>query len=207
MSTKYSQPKATNSMLKNVKSLYSNMALAADQLQPVLIALITAAFEMPGKREILDEAGDVGQALDYLFRNTPRGIDRGTLSAWFVKFTPIRPKFNKGNAHYEGIGFKRKNPTWDLEGAEATHWGDVDPECTREVKIPELDRQIKSLMKAAAKIAAVSSNISVKDIADAIQDATRDAEKTIMETMSENSVMNFVDAYAEQNAPASEEIH
>ncbi len=103
MSAKYSQPNSAT-ILGNIKKIYSNMDLSAEHLQVQLLELVTVASEM-SKKAILDENGEVYQAFDYLFRNSPKGVDRGTLSAWVVATTPIRPRFNSGNAHYEGLGW------------------------------------------------------------------------------------------------------
>jgi len=195
MSTKYSQPNAKN-ILGNIRKLYSNANLMASQLQTVVLELITVASELD-KKAILDETGDVGLALDYLFRNSPKGMDRGTLSAWFVATTPIRPRFNKANGHYEGYGFARKGG-WDLELAAMRPWYEADPESTRDVKVPEIDAQINSLMLAMAKLVAVSDGVTADDVATSLQEKMVNAKSAIMEKMQEDSVERFTDAYTAQ---------
>ena len=193
----YTRPQATDSNLQAIKKLYKNIDISSDVLQTYLVNVVREASDM-SKREIMDKDGEVYKCLEYLFKNTPKGIDRGTLSAWFVEYTPIRPRFNPGNGHYKGIGFA-KSPEWDLVSAIATPWWEVDPESTRQIKAPSVETQIMALMRAAAKLAAVSDT-SVDEIASKIQDAAGDAIALIKNEMASEAVEKFVEAYTAQKA-------
>ncbi len=196
MSFKKTNP--TASLLSNVTKIYSNVEKSTGQLQLLIVSLVRQAVDM-SKKDILSTDGDVGQTLEYLFKNTPSGIDRGTLSAWFVEFTPIRPKFNKQSGHYEGLSFAR-TPEWNIEGATETRWYDVNPERTRDLKKPQADKVFAAMLKQVARLVAADDSMDVTDALLAITMMAEGADSQLSELVASESVQQWAGEYKAQEA-------
>lgn len=126
-----------------ISMIWENYSSNADLLQGVLIAMFYD-LKAKSKAEIMSDP-----ALILLFEDTPKGLDRGSLAAWFKTFTPIRVQF-KGNGHFERVRVVRK-AEWDTDGAVDTHWADVSPERTRAVRAGNLAAVLKSAAREASR--------------------------------------------------------
>lgn len=201
MATEYMQLHAADSYFTGIRKIYANMAWSAQALQVYLTQFVREMSET-SKKNVMDKEGEAYQLLEFLFKNSPKGMDRGTLSAWFVAYTPLRPRFDKKTGHYQGIGWARKG-SWDVDGAYRNAWYNEDPEATRAARVPKLEAQIAQLIKAAAKIAAVS-DVSAAELAKKIKEGTAAAQTDIKKMMENEAVQNFATQYkAEQKASAT----
>ena len=177
-------------ILVNLKRIYSNLELSADHLQFWVVALVRELSDLP-KKEAKEHP-----ALTYLFRNAPKGMDRGTMAAWIKEYTPLRPQFEKGNGHYKGCGFAKK-PVWDIEGATSNPWYSADPESTRKTPEPNIRKKVEAVLREAAKLVAISDDISVQEAAEQIRSMVSNAEATITKELDSDAVSQFVDKWAE----------
>lgn len=197
MRTKFYQPKFGSDvcLLTAAKVIYGNLKLSAEHVQTLVVELVTRAQDM-SKKEIMDKEGDIYQTCEFLFKDSPKGMDRGTLSAWFVAYTPIRPRFKKGNAHYDGLGFAR-DPKWDLKGATDNKWYDEDPESTRTLSKPDIDKQVELLAIQMAKLAHLESG-NISKVVKMAMDKLDNLEQIVKEKYMTDKVIAFRDEYRAQ---------
>jgi hypothetical protein len=179
------------SVVDQYKAVFGNHKLTARMLQTAMYIHMEYLSNIERKEDVLSDPG-----LEYLFNNLPKGLDRGAVSAWWVKFSPLRPVF-KGNGVFEMLRWANKGK-WDLNGADDTYWADCQPEVTAKPKIPEIERAIEALVLAAAKIAKTDGvKHPVDSLVETINGYMPEMGKAIREAMSTDKVEKFVKRVAD----------
>ena len=179
-------------ILINIRRIYGNLNLSADHLQFWCVALVRDLEGMSKKD------AKVHPALEFLFKNSPKGMDRGTLAAWFKAYTPLRIRFEGETGHFKGIGWAKQGK-WDVDGAIENPWYTVDPERTRNLRKPDIAKKLAQVIREAAKLVAISDDLDAAQAAEAIKAAVRDARQDIEKEMNSEAVSTFVDAWADQS--------
>lgn len=184
----------TEKTINSYKEIFGQVKLTARMLQTAMFVHLEYLSLIERKEDVLADPG-----LEYLFNNLPKGLDRGAVSAWWVKFSPLRPVF-KGNGAFELVRWASKGK-WDLEGADDTYWADCQPEVTAKPKIPEIERAIEVLVMAAAKISKTKGT-TVESLVETITDYMPEMDKAIREALTNDKVEKFakrVADYAKMN--------
>jgi hypothetical protein len=180
--------------IESYKEIFGQIKLTARMLQTAMFVHLEYLSNIERKEDVLGDPG-----LEYLFNNLPKGLDRGAVSAWWVKFSPLRPVF-KGNGVFELVRWANKGK-WDLEGADDTYWADCQSEPTAKPKIPEIERAIEALVMAAAKISKTKGT-TVESLVESIVGYVPEMDKAIREAMTGDRVEKFakrVSDYAKMN--------
>lgn len=173
-------------------AVFNTFTISQMDLQQVMVSHLESLVSL-SKMEVLSDA-----SLKYLFANTPRGVNRGALSAWWVAHSPLRPVF-KGNGQLDTIRWA-KNGAWKLEEAKNALWWECEPEQTSKVRVPELDKAIEALILACAKISRVDTDATPENLAKAIGDMVPAFGKLISEARDFDKVEKWSDKLAAQAA-------
>lgn len=172
------------SVIDQYKAVFGNHKLTARMLQTAMVVHLEYLSGIERKEDVLADPG-----LEYLFNNLPKGLDRGAVSAWWVKFSPLRPVF-KGNGAFELLRWAVKGK-WDVTGADDVYWADCQPEVTAKPKIPEIERAIEALVIASAKIVK-TKGVQVDALVETINSYMPELDKAIREAMVTDKVEKFV---------------
>ena len=173
-----------------VLTALDSMADGADGLHEAFVDMVRELSTI-SKRSIKESAD-----LAAIFSHGLKGLDRKRMLGWVTTHTPIRPKFAE-NGQFEKIGFA-KNPVWDIEGAEANPWYDHEAARTTKVRGADLDKALKALATATAKVGAEADMQGTGDTGQAVRDIRKlvNSDKfveLIHEVMAKDSFAEWLD--------------
>lgn len=182
---------STRNYQAEYSTIFNGFTVGQETLQGVMIQHLAYLHALPSKADVLSEP-----SLRYLFSHTPKGVNRGALSAWWVAVSPLRPVF-KANGQLEVIRWAN-NAKWDLDGAKDLKWWDAEPEATTKVRVPELDKAVEALILACAKISRSEVDYTPEVLAKSLMGYMDKAEELIKSAAALEKVNKFAEKLAAQ---------